>query len=122
MSACCVHGGGRRGGVRQAAILVILCFEPCPRTTHISVSSPSIVGSFIYLLFSTLHILTASSLSRGLKYVSKHRKQRVAAIASALAASDYDVIALQELWVFADYEHVRSSVSSRLPYSKFFYR
>ncbi|TCD68106.1 phospholipase C type enzyme [Steccherinum ochraceum] len=57
----------------------------------------------------------------GLKYVAKHRKQRIAAIADALAASDYDIIALQELWVFADYEHVRASVASRLPYSKFFY-
>lgn len=59
---------------------------------------------------------------RGLKYVAKHRKQRIAAIASVLASSDYDIIALQELWVFADYEHVRDSVVSRLPYSKFFYR
>ncbi|KAH8099300.1 Endonuclease/exonuclease/phosphatase [Cristinia sonorae] len=57
----------------------------------------------------------------GLKYVAKHRTQRIAAIASALAKSDYDIVALQELWVFADYEHVRASVASRLPYSKFFY-
>lgn len=29
---------------------------------------------------------------------------------------------LQELWVFADYEHVREAVSRKLSYSKFFYR
>ncbi|KAI0361030.1 DNase I-like protein [Trametes cingulata] len=58
----------------------------------------------------------------GLKYVSKHRKERVAAIADALAASDHDVITLQELWVFSDFEYVRAAVSKRLPYAKFFYR
>ncbi|KAI0639958.1 Endonuclease/exonuclease/phosphatase [Trametes polyzona] len=68
---------------------------------------------------SRLRLLTLNCW--GLKYVSKHRKERVAAIANALAASDYDVITLQELWVFADYEYVRDAVSKRLPYSKFFY-
>lgn len=59
---------------------------------------------------------------RGLKYVSKNRRERVEAITRVLADSDYDIIALQELWVFADYEHVREALSKRLPYSKFFYR
>ena len=59
---------------------------------------------------------------RGLKYVSKERTERVAAIANALASADYDVITLQELWVFSDFELVRSAVSKKLPYSKFFYR
>ncbi|EKM61371.1 uncharacterized protein PHACADRAFT_168818 [Phanerochaete carnosa HHB-10118-sp] len=57
----------------------------------------------------------------GLKYVSSNRRERVEAIAQVLAGSDYDIIALQELWVFADYEHVRETVSKKLPYSKFFY-
>ena len=61
-------------------------------------------------------------LPRGLKYVSKDREERVRAIANALSAADYDVITLQELWVFSDYEHVRATVSKKLPYSKFFYR
>ena len=64
--------------------------------------------------------LTASF--RGLKYVSKERTERVAAIANALASADYDVITLQELWVFSDFELVRSAVSKKLPHSKFFYR
>jgi sphingomyelin phosphodiesterase 2 len=57
-----------------------------------------------------------------LKFVAKQRNERIAAIAAELAKSDYDIIALQELWVFADYEHVRDSISDRLPYAKFFYR
>ncbi|RDX51884.1 DNase I-like protein [Lentinus brumalis] len=57
----------------------------------------------------------------GLKYVSKHRTERIRAIASVLASSDYDIITLQELWVFADFEYVRSAVSKKLPYAKFFY-
>ena len=60
--------------------------------------------------------------NRGLKYVSKYRTERIAAIANVLASSDYDVVTLQELWVFADFELVRAAVSKRLPYSKFFYR
>ena len=59
---------------------------------------------------------------RGLKYVAKNRRERITAIANELAKFDHDIIALQEIWVFADYEHVRDSVLKRLPYSKFFYR
>lgn len=59
---------------------------------------------------------------RGLKYVSKFRSERMAAIAKALAASDYDVITLQEVWVYGDFELIRNAVSNRMPYSKFFYR
>ncbi|KAG0702729.1 Endonuclease/exonuclease/phosphatase [Suillus ampliporus] len=57
----------------------------------------------------------------GLKYVSKDRHERVAAIASALARSDYDIIALQEIWVEADYNQIRQNVVSRLPYTKLFH-
>ncbi|KAJ6621130.1 inositol phosphophingolipids phospholipase C [Mycena sp. CBHHK59/15] len=42
-------------------------------------------------------------------------------IANELAKFDHDIIALQEIWVFSDYEHIRDSVLKRLPYSKFFY-
>ncbi|KAF5368387.1 hypothetical protein D9758_002166 [Tetrapyrgos nigripes] len=58
----------------------------------------------------------------GLKYVSKYRSERVTAIANELANSpEYDIVALQELWVYADYELVRARISSHLPYAKFFY-
>ncbi|KAL0951652.1 hypothetical protein HGRIS_008332 [Hohenbuehelia grisea] len=57
----------------------------------------------------------------GLKYVAKNRLERIAAIAAYLSQSSYDIIALQEIWVFADYEQVRDSVASKLPHAKFFY-
>lgn len=44
------------------------------------------------------------------------------AIGNELAKTDYDIIALQEIWVFADYEYVRAKLIKRLPYAKFFYR
>ncbi|KAH9178568.1 inositol phosphophingolipids phospholipase C [Lactarius sanguifluus] len=57
----------------------------------------------------------------GLKYVSKRRSERIRAIARFLESSDFDIVALQELWVYADYEIVRSRLSKSLPFSKFFY-
>ncbi|KAH8987417.1 inositol phosphophingolipids phospholipase C [Lactarius hatsudake] len=57
----------------------------------------------------------------GLKYVSKRRSERIQAIARFLESSDFDIVALQELWVYADYEIVRSCLSKSLPFSKFFY-
>ncbi|KAG9314144.1 Endonuclease/exonuclease/phosphatase [Chiua virens] len=57
----------------------------------------------------------------GLKYISKDRHERIAAIANALSRSDYDIISLQEIWVEADYNQVRDKVSHRLPYTKLFH-
>ncbi|KAH9031869.1 inositol phosphophingolipids phospholipase C [Lactarius hengduanensis] len=57
----------------------------------------------------------------GLKYVSKRRSERIQAISRFLESSDFDIVALQELWVYADYEIVRSRLSKSLPFSKFFY-
>ncbi|KAI0931480.1 hypothetical protein AcV7_001149 [Taiwanofungus camphoratus] len=68
---------------------------------------------------SRLRVLTLNCW--GLKYVSKHRTERLTAIANVLAASSYDIVTLQEVWVFADYERIRAAVSKRLPYAKFFY-
>ena len=75
----------------------------------------------LFLYFSQSPFLLNISF-RGLKYVSKNRTERIQAIARFLADSDHDIVALQEIWVFADYEHVLESVSKRLPHSKFFYR
>ncbi|KAJ7597391.1 inositol phosphophingolipids phospholipase C [Mycena floridula] len=57
----------------------------------------------------------------GLKYVSKNRAPRIQGIATELARLTHDIVALQEIWVLADYEHIRASISSKLPHSKFFY-
>ncbi|KAH9942949.1 Endonuclease/exonuclease/phosphatase [Amylocystis lapponica] len=70
---------------------------------------------------SETHLRVLTLNCWGLKYVSKYRAERLAAIADALAASDYDIITLQEVWVFADYELIRAAVSKQLLYAKFFY-
>jgi len=57
----------------------------------------------------------------GLKYVSKDRIERIGAIASFLSRSSHDIVCLQELWVQADFETVRVSVSSHLPFFKIFH-
>ncbi|KZV76375.1 inositol phosphophingolipids phospholipase C [Peniophora sp. CONT] len=57
----------------------------------------------------------------GLKFVAKDRTERVRAIADYLASTRYDVVCLQELWVYKDFELVRSAVSGHLRFSKFFY-
>ncbi|KAG6919027.1 hypothetical protein DXG01_009737 [Tephrocybe rancida] len=46
----------------------------------------------------------------GLKLVAKNRKERIEAIAHELSQSNYDIVALQELWVFADYEKIQQRV------------
>ena len=65
--------------------------------------------------------LTPAWGARGLKFVSKDRQLRFRAIAEELAESSYDVIALQEVWVRADYEIIRSKAARRLPHAKFFH-
>ncbi|KAI0032145.1 inositol phosphophingolipids phospholipase C [Vararia minispora EC-137] len=57
----------------------------------------------------------------GLKYVSKDRAERISAICDFLAASQYDIVCLQELWIYRDYEAVKLAVARRLGYAKFFY-
>jgi sphingomyelin phosphodiesterase 2 len=46
---------------------------------------------------------------RGLAFISKDRPARINAIAEYLSQADYDVVCLQELWIYKDYEHVRGS-------------
>jgi sphingomyelin phosphodiesterase 2 len=70
----------------------------------------------------TEQLLNVHKFLRGLKYIAKNLTERIESIAQQLANSDHDIITLQEIWVFSHYEHVRQSVSKRLPYSKFFYR
>ncbi|KAH6917060.1 inositol phosphorylsphingolipid-phospholipase C [Coprinopsis sp. MPI-PUGE-AT-0042] len=66
-------------------------------------------------------IKTLSLNCWGLKYIAKNRDERIEAISQALSNTDRDIIALQEIWVYSDYEKVRDSVSKRLTYAKFFY-
>ncbi|KAI5957113.1 ISC1 [Candida jiufengensis] len=61
----------------------------------------------------------------GLKFISKHRKQRLKAIADAFAnpttkEEDYDIIALQEIWCEEDWNYLNSICSQRYPYRRNF--
>jgi sphingomyelin phosphodiesterase 2 len=69
----------------------------------------------------TINVLTLNCW--GLKYISKHRSERLAEISRKLAVHkpELDVVGLQECWTFGDYLSIRSSVSKRLPYSKFYH-
>ena len=62
-----------------------------------------------------------ADLSRGLKYVSKHRAARLDAIANCIAQSTYDIVALQEIWVYSDFENLARKTSHILPFAKFYY-
>ena len=77
--------------------------------------------SFVYPSHALHADCDTPARDRGLKFVSKDRHKRFKAIADELAETSYDVIALQEVWVRADYELIRSKVAPRLPYAKLFY-
>lgn len=64
---------------------------------------------------------TRLSFQRGLNIVSKYRKERIAAIAQVLSDSSYDIVALQELWMYSDYELIRAKAVNRFQYAKFFH-
>lgn len=59
----------------------------------------------------------------GLKYVSRHREERIRAIASkfALEGHKYDLVCLQEIWVEADFQVIKSALEQELPFSKLFH-
>ncbi|KAL7274325.1 phospholipase C type enzyme [Rhizina undulata] len=59
----------------------------------------------------------------GLKYIAHHRIQRLNEISLriARASPQFDIVALQEFWVYSDYENLRRKTSSVLPYGKFYF-
>lgn len=59
---------------------------------------------------------------RGLNIVSKKRRFRLCAIADAISNTDYDIVALQELWMPKDFEYLKQQTQSLLPYAKLYYR
>jgi sphingomyelin phosphodiesterase 2 len=58
----------------------------------------------------------------GLKYLSASRHERLAAIGHALLAQSPrpTIVALQELWTFADYRAIRAITRARLPHAHFY--
>ena len=59
-------------------------------------------------------------LCRGLWIVATHRQARLKAIATRLAASDYDVVALQEIWCQSDWQEIVKACAQNLPYTHYF--
>ncbi|KAI9632529.1 inositol phosphorylsphingolipid-phospholipase C [Dioszegia hungarica] len=56
----------------------------------------------------------------GLAIIAKERAARIRAIAKHLASSNYDIVCLQECWVYKDFELIRDEVVHTLPYARFF--
>lgn len=54
--------------------------------------------------------------------MSKQRQLRLKAIADAIKQSTYDIVTLQEVWVQKDFEYIKNTNSTNLPYAKYFYR
>ncbi|OBZ87048.1 Inositol phosphosphingolipids phospholipase C [Choanephora cucurbitarum] len=66
--------------------------------------------------------LTVLSLNCwGLYVVSKKRKFRLEAIADKISQEDYDLVALQEVWMPSDVELIQQKTQSTLPFAKHFY-
>ncbi|KAF8433841.1 Endonuclease/exonuclease/phosphatase [Terfezia claveryi] len=69
----------------------------------------------------TLNILSLNCW--GLRFISHHRFDRLSEISRRIASASpsYDIVALQEFWVYSDYLHLRSVTSGVLPYGKFYH-
>lgn len=80
-------------------------------------SQVSVLSLNCWLLLSR----PAQADCRGLKWISKYRAERLEAIANRVAQSSYDIVALQEIWVYADFENLAKVTSHVLPYSKFYF-
>lgn len=57
----------------------------------------------------------------GLIGVSKHRVERMTAIANYLSTSDYDFVFLQEVWTHEDFKRIRRKTKHNLPFGHYFY-
>ena len=44
------------------------------------------------------------------------------AIADNLAQSDYEIVCLQEVWVYNNFEGIKNKTKKRFPYARFYFR
>ncbi|KAG2207380.1 hypothetical protein INT47_006855 [Mucor saturninus] len=56
----------------------------------------------------------------GLKVVAKQREFRLHAIGDRISSEDYDIVALQEVWMRKDFDYIKAKVGSKLPFTKYF--
>lgn len=57
----------------------------------------------------------------GIVGISKHREERMTAIANYLSSSDLDFVFLQEIWSQKDYKKIRSKTRNNLPHAHYFH-
>lgn len=75
----------------------------------------------LYELASSLRVISLNCW--GLKYLSKHRHERLVEIGRQLAAASPEpsIVGLQECWTQQDYVAIRKLTKSILPYGKFYW-
>ena len=56
-----------------------------------------------------------------MKWLSKQRRVRILALAEKLSNSEYDLVCLQELWVFDDFLLLQAKLRHILPYSHYYF-
>ena len=56
-----------------------------------------------------------------MKWLSKYREVRMQALGDKLASCGYDVICLQECWVYNDFLYIQTKVRHLLPYSHYYF-
>jgi sphingomyelin phosphodiesterase 2 len=79
------------------------------------------IGRIRILSFNCWYLPRWAFDSRGMKWVSKKRDIRITALADRLAMSDYNLICLQELWVFDDFLSLQAKLRHILPYSHYYF-
>lgn len=57
----------------------------------------------------------------GIVGISKHRVERMTAIANYLATTEYDFVFLQEIWSQEDFKRIRRKAKHNLPYGHYFF-
>ncbi|KAI8984390.1 Endonuclease/exonuclease/phosphatase [Mycotypha africana] len=57
---------------------------------------------------------------RGLYIVAKQRQFRLEAIANNIAQKNYDIVALQEVWMLEDVEYIKEKTKNNLPFAHHF--
>ena len=69
----------------------------------------------------TLNILSLNCW--GLQYVSQRRRERLDEISRRIASARpaWDIVGLQEVWVYSDYVGLRAATAAVLPYGKFYH-
>ncbi|CAO3652756.1 unnamed protein product [Mucor fragilis] len=68
---------------------------------------------------STLSVLSLNCW--GLNIVAKKRKLRLRAIANRVSQEQYDIVALQEVWMWEDFDYIKEQTRDVLPYTKYFH-